>query len=705
MRTQDPSSSDDRGGLRSSVQRVLLRTGRGGSGRDRAGQRATPAPGAQQVAGSDRATFCKAPSTSLYLDQMGDVRACCQNAEYPLGNVTAASLTEIWHGERSAALRSALRESDLTLGCQFCRWQLAEENEASVYARMFDHLDLPPGEPDWPQQLELSMSNACNLQCIMCNGDWSSSIRTHREGRPPLPVVYDDDFFEDLAAFLPHLRIVKILGGEPFLGKESLRVLDMLVEAGLTPEVHVTTNGTQWSPRVERIMERLPMEVIVSLDGCDAETYEAIRQGSSFDLVMENLARFQGYAAKHGTGVHLAHCLMTTNWRRFADFLRFADERDLPVGVNTVTSPIELSLHHLHPDRLDEVVAELDAANDEVLASLGRNRSVWVEELERLHHRQQALAEFADVSYYLGRTILGVPWRRRPDGRDHQSEAVALLAAIPGAEIGPVLVVDDAEIVRAIEPADATVVADVDLAPLVGRHAAELFGSFGWLHGADSPGVLSSDPDLQHWRIPFDGATGLTIDAVMAPVVDHAGVATEVRIHLAARWRRPAPAPASIGDSRTAVSSSGGAHDSATVGPADPGPEEPDLREWFEAVVGPAAAHELLVDHIGSVVRVGPDPADVLGLDLRGLVGSSVEELIGAFAGRFGELRDRSEHPAQGGAPHGVRIEVAEFGTEDGPTFHLLVAMEAGVEIEHGRMGMRVLLASTDEVLSGGGEG
>lgn len=674
--TERPAAtvSGSRGG---SVQRVLLRS------RRRAASLLGRVPGPRQDAPNPD-TFCNAPSVSLYLDQMGDVRACCQNAEYPLGNVTESSLREIWDGARTGALRAALAESDLTKGCQFCRWQMAEDNEALVYARTFDHLEIPPDGPTWPQQLELSMSNACNLQCIMCNGDWSSSIRTHREGRPPLPEVYDDAFFDELADFLPHLKIIKILGGEPFLGKEPLRVLDMLVDAGLTPEVHVTTNGTQWSPRVERIMERLPMEVILSLDGCDAETYEAIRIGSDFDRVMENLDRFQAYARRHGTGVHLAHCLMTTNWHRFADFLRFADARDLPVGVNTVTSPVELSLHQLHPDRLDEVVAEMDAMNDEVVASLGRNCAVWVDQLERLHHRQRALAEFDDVSYYLGRTILGVPWRRRPDGRDHLAEARDLLAQLPAATIGPVLVVDDEEMITAVDPADDPMLVGVDLSELVGRHAAELFGAFGVLHGAGSPAVLNGDQDLQHWRIVFDGDSGLVVDAVMAPVVDHAGVASEVRIHLAAR-----------GGDRLAAASDRGVADADPVPTPPPDAFETEgsvVEDWLTGRVDDAGVHELVLDHEGTVLSIGPDAGDVLGLDLSGLVGRSVLELIEAFVPAFGELGERHELPLPAGAPPASRLEQVDFaGTGNAPQ-SLLVTMENGITTNAGRPGMRVLL-------------
>jgi len=149
----------------------------------------------------------------MYLDQHGSVRACCQNVDHALGNVTEQRLRDIWDGEQTRVLRQAMVDHDLSRGCGFCRWQESEGNDGLVFARTFDHLEVDTAAPVWPRQLELSMSNACNLQCEMCNGDWSSSIRTHREGRLPLPQVYDDAFFDDLRPFLEHIEVVKILGG------------------------------------------------------------------------------------------------------------------------------------------------------------------------------------------------------------------------------------------------------------------------------------------------------------------------------------------------------------------------------------------------------------------------------------------------------------------------------------------------------------
>lgn len=318
----------------------------------------------------------------MYLDQYGNVRACCMNETHVLGNVTESSLTAIWRGAAARELRRAMERDDLTLGCDFCRWPVEEGRPDLAFSRWFEDFELEGAEPAWPRQLELSISNTCNLQCVMCNGEFSSSIRSRREGRPPLPAVYDAAVLDQLRPFVPHLRRVKFLGGEPFLAAETLQVMQILVEEGSAARCHVTTNGTQWTPRVERLLELLPVDVSVSLDAVEPATYEAIRVGADHATVRRNLERFREVAARRGTWLGLTFCLMTVNAREFAAFCRLGDELDVEVAVNTVTSPDQLSPYHQPPEVLAELVGALEA--DPSARSLGRNRPVWDAELDRL---------------------------------------------------------------------------------------------------------------------------------------------------------------------------------------------------------------------------------------------------------------------------------------------------------------------------------
>lgn len=424
---------------------------------------------------------CRAPFTSMYLDQHGDVRACCMNERHPLGNITAASLEDIWRGAGARRLRRAMEDGDLGLGCDFCHVQVQGGRPDLAYARRFEGFAVDGPEPAWPHQLELSVTNTCNLRCVMCNGEWSSSIRSQVEHRPPLVSRYSEEFFEQLRPFLPHLDRVKFYGGEPFLASETLRVMEMLVDAGLTTRCHVTTNGTQWTPRVERILSMLPVDVSVSLDAATPETYESIRRGSSWDDVRRNLDRFCEWAERRGTWVSVTFCLMTVNWHELGDFCRLADELGVVGDVNDVFEPPSLSLYRLTVPELAPIVSALGAQDDRERGSFALSAPVWGDQLGKLRrHLEDGSARLhrltIDPQAYwesarevvLGRLEYAVAVARDAAAVDR---AATDLASGHGAPL-PTLELDAAGMVRRVAP--AAPLFGIDPEAWLGRHHSEL---------------------------------------------------------------------------------------------------------------------------------------------------------------------------------------------------------------------------------------
>ena len=334
---------------------------------------------------------CHAPFGNLFLNALGEVHACCVARDYPLGNIAEQRLPEIWHGAATAALRRAVVDNDYSLGCGLCERHLA----AGVRTMQsgYDYLATTTMTPEYPRALEINISNSCNLQCVMCSGDYSTSIRIHRERRPPLPKVYDEQFFDDLAEFLPHLETVSFTGGEPFLVPEYPRIWEML--AACNPEVRaaVTTNGTQWNDRVEHALGLLRFNVFVSIDGGTKASFERCRVGADWDEVRANLDRFVDYTRRVGTTLTIYHCLMPQNYEDFGEVLLLGDALDVDVVVHVVGYPADCSLELsseplLHGAeglrRWDAVRASFARQAEEVLPRLGRNAPAFESQYRRI---------------------------------------------------------------------------------------------------------------------------------------------------------------------------------------------------------------------------------------------------------------------------------------------------------------------------------
>ncbi len=344
-------------------------------------------PRAAPVGPGGYRTACAAPAIQLRFDPNGMVTTCCKTIQ-PLGHITTQRLRDIWEGERRRQVVAALEHGDFSVGCQQCGAEIRQEGRDVSYAAIHDawagHLTDADAATVWPVRMELNLSNACNLQCIQCDGESSSAIRLHREGRPALPKVYGDAFFEDLEAFLPHLERMVFAGGEPFLGSENFRIWDLIADQAPHIDCMVVTNATQRTPRIERLLERLRFSFVFSIDGVTADTYERIRLGSDFDQVMDNVAWFTRYARERGTTASVNHCLMPQNAHEFGDLLRWAEQQDLFVNVSVVRHPASASIAALPPAEIQRIHELFEAAHPQVVEDLVLNRATWERERERI---------------------------------------------------------------------------------------------------------------------------------------------------------------------------------------------------------------------------------------------------------------------------------------------------------------------------------
>lgn len=336
---------------------------------------------AQDGAPKAFASACYAPFVAFELDPRGRAYACCANLLYPIGKVTESSLADIWHGRRAQNLRRALRQHDFSSGCNVCKWHV-EHGKPDAVARTYDDLPVLDDAPPFPQRMTFALSNRCNLACVMCNGELSSRIRL-AEGRPALPAVYGDAFFDELATFLPHLRYAAFLGGEPFLSPENRRVWDLLDELDHHIPLNITTNGTLYNDLVRQTVERFPVSFNVSLDALDPELLARIRVGADAGVVLANAARLRDHARRDGTGFGFMFCLMSTNWQELAPMLRLADEWEAGIQVIHVTEP-GMSLDELDAGALEEILAGWEQTDREAGERFGRHRGTWETELRQL---------------------------------------------------------------------------------------------------------------------------------------------------------------------------------------------------------------------------------------------------------------------------------------------------------------------------------
>jgi MoaA/NifB/PqqE/SkfB family radical SAM enzyme len=293
---------------------------------------------------------CNAPFVSLNFKSTGVVSACCMSRDYELGRYPESTLIDIWFGERVKAMREAIDKFDFSKGCTSCLKQITAGNYHNSLLAAFQH-KTPPASNVFPTIFEFEISSICNYECIMCGGDWSSSIRKNREKLPPLRSPYDDEFLKQLTPFIPHLQCARFLGGEPFATPLYYKIWDTLYKYNPNIEIIITTNGSILNQNVINMFDKYKdVAICISIDSLNPDTYKFIRRNGNLDTVLKNIEKIRAYEREKNRKIFnsIAVCPMIQNWQDIPDLLYFCDRENVNICFNTVTGILGTRIKGIH---------------------------------------------------------------------------------------------------------------------------------------------------------------------------------------------------------------------------------------------------------------------------------------------------------------------------------------------------------------------
>src|ERR1035438_3593382 len=130
--------------------------------------------------------------------------------------------------------------------------------------------------------VRMDTTNLCNLRCIMC--EYSSDYLRKRADM-------DASLFDGIAADLfPRTRFLYLSCiTEPLMNKQFAKIVRS-AGAYRIPFTSFCTNGQLLTEEiVQTCIDSKVTEIVFSIDGATAETYEHIRRGAKWDRLLERL--------------------------------------------------------------------------------------------------------------------------------------------------------------------------------------------------------------------------------------------------------------------------------------------------------------------------------------------------------------------------------------------------------------------------------
>ena len=302
--------------------------------------------------------FCYVPSTSLTFSFKGEVYACSYNRQVLLGRYPENSIKEIWSSTNAVKLRNYLANNDLSFGCGHCKYFLDRKKFSNLKPLNFDRY-AKIYKKDYPLVMEFEMSNTCNLECQMCIGEVSSSIRKNRDKLPPILDPYDEHFFKQLEEYIPYLKEAKFYGGEPFLIEHYYKIWDIVKRRNPGLKMFVITNGTVWNNKMREALYGGTFDVAVSIDAMDKSLLEKIRKNVVKETLITNIHHIKDYVSFAGTSMTLSFTLQKENWMEFPKIIEFANSINAHLFISYLETPVEFAITRLNKDDLIHIKEQL----------------------------------------------------------------------------------------------------------------------------------------------------------------------------------------------------------------------------------------------------------------------------------------------------------------------------------------------------------
>lgn len=303
--------------------------------------------------------FCYVPFNSLTFSFRGDVYACTYNRDILLGSYPKNSIDEIWNSSEAQKLRDHMRHNDLDYGCHHCKYFFEKEKFSNLKPLVFDKYS-KVSEKQFPKVLEFEMSNECNLECQMCIGEVSSSIRKNRDKLPPIEMVYDKKFVDQLEKYIPHLDEAKFFGGEPFLISIYYDIWESISRLNPDISMFLITNGTHWNSKIRKVLSKGKFDIAISIDAVDKTILEKIRKNVSHEKLMTNIDNFANYAKENGRHISLSFTAQQDNWREFPKIIELCNSKEAFVYVSYLERPDKFAISGMRKAELIKIRTYLE---------------------------------------------------------------------------------------------------------------------------------------------------------------------------------------------------------------------------------------------------------------------------------------------------------------------------------------------------------
>lgn len=282
--------------------------------------------------------YCAAPFNSVRVDSTGTRQAiykpCCL---YEQKDSYSSILEYVQSTELHSLQQHFSTKIDFPKSCNSCQFQ---EEQGQVSLR--HHFNSKFNNTQKITTLEIFPGNVCNLKCFMCDSNYSTALASEQKTLNFIDSYKEIDNVDvcmDAISSLPDLTNVSFIGGEFFLTKKNIEILDLLIQRQI--KANIFTNGTViLREHIERLKKLPELEIVVSIDGV-SDSYEFMRYPAKWKTVNSNILHIK----KELTNAKLQFIFVVQplNIQYMIPMLDYANRLIIPTQLTNLVNPTWLT--------------------------------------------------------------------------------------------------------------------------------------------------------------------------------------------------------------------------------------------------------------------------------------------------------------------------------------------------------------------------
>lgn len=340
--------------------------------------------------------ICTVPWVGFSNDPDGRIRACCISKDHVTKEdgtpyyTQNDNIKDIFHSEYMNNLRQDFLDGKQPKNCEVC-WK----DEANGYTSKRQHYNqiikeylgeyatpevITSQVAEYPFDFQVILTNACNLKCRSCGSshstEWYKELKTMPEEDVhgirnylyPLPHGQAGDrngeFISSMEDWLPFVKRIEIVGGEPFYTKNWENAWNFMIDKGKAKDIilNMSTNATICNePLVRKIAENFKRVGIgLSVDGM-GKTFEYLRKNGTWNDVEKNILKFneihKDYKKHNKIFFNYTY---TTSWINSWELPEFYDwvkkyTPDFRLWPNIIHAPEHMCMYMLPKETKDNI--------------------------------------------------------------------------------------------------------------------------------------------------------------------------------------------------------------------------------------------------------------------------------------------------------------------------------------------------------------